>query len=83
MCVKCQGKNKKLINKEDMKSDPFNYWLQRETDFPNLARVACEVLSTLASTAPVEHIFSTGGKATRGKRNRLSEKNFGKRNILT
>ena len=23
------------VNKEGMKSDPFNYWLQREINFPN------------------------------------------------
>ena len=59
-----------------MKSDPFNYWLHREINFANLARVACEVLSTPASTAPVERIFSTGGEATKGRRNRLSDKNL-------
>ena len=59
-----------------MKSDPFNYWLQREINFPNLGWVACEVLSTPASTAPRECIFSPGGEATRGNRNRLSDKNL-------
>ena len=29
-----------------------------------------------ASTAPVERIFSSGGEVTRGKRNRLTDKNL-------
>ena len=69
-------KHLKQVAEGDMKLDPFNYWLQRETSFPNLTQVACEILSTPASTAPVKRIFSTGGEATRRKRNRLSDKNL-------
>jgi len=41
-----------------------------------LAQIACEVLATLASTAPMERIFSSGGEVTQGKRNRLTEHNL-------
>jgi len=57
------------INKDDMKLDSLVYWLRKETDFPNLANIACDVLAIPASTTPVERIFSTGGEATKGKRN--------------
>ena len=51
-----------------MTSDPYDYWIKRETDLPNLALVAYQVSTSPASKAPIEGIFSTGGEAIRGKR---------------
>lgn len=74
------------------KYDPGHRWfynviggdqplLKNKEQFPALSTVACDILATPASTAPVERIFSCGGEVTRGKRNRLTDKNL-KREIL-
>ena len=63
-------------NSEDRRLDPFDYWVKRKEQFPSLSTVACDILATPASTAPVERIFSSGGEVTRGKRNRLTDKNL-------
>ena len=56
--------------------DPLDYWVGKLKHFPVLAPIACDILAVPASTAPVEQIFSTGGDATGGKRNRLMQKNL-------
>ena len=67
---------KSKASSEDRKLDPFDYWLKKKEQFPSLSRVACDILATPASTAPVERIFSSGGEVTRGKRNHLTDKNL-------
>ena len=37
---------------------------------PKISSISLDLLTTPASTAPVEQIFSIGGEATIGKRNR-------------
>ena len=59
---------------KECKMDPLDYWVGKLKHFPVLAPIASDILAVPASTAPVEWIFSTGGDATRGKRNRLSWK---------
>ena len=49
--------------------DPLDYWVNHFIHF-------CDILVVPASTAPVECIFSTGGKSTSGKRNQLTGKNL-------
>ena len=61
---------------EERKMDPLDYWVGKLKHFPVLAPIACDILAVPASTAPVEWIFSTGGDATGGKRNRLTQKNL-------
>ena len=61
---------------EERKMDPLDYWVGKLKHFPVLAPIACDILAVPASTAPVERIFSTGGDATGGKRNRLTQKNL-------
>lgn len=64
------------ITKEDLQQDPFDLWLKKESEFPNLASIALDLLSTPASSAAVKRIFSSGGEATRGRRNRLQDENL-------
>ena len=48
----------------------------------DLSQIACEILATPASTAPVELVFSSGGEVTRGKRNRLTDNNLERETFL-
>ena len=61
---------------EEHKMDSLDYWVGKLKHYPVLAPIACDILAVPASTAPVERIFSTGGDATGGKRNRLTQKNL-------
>jgi len=54
----------------------LEFWLKKRIEYPDLAQIACEILATPASTAPVERIFSSRGEVTRGKRNRLTDHNL-------
>ena len=65
---------------EEHKMDPLDYWVGKLNHFPVLAPIACDILAVPASTASVEWIFSSGGNATRGKRNRSEREIFIQRN---
>lgn len=54
--------------------DPINFWVQQEKDYPLLASLAVDLLSIPGSSAPIEHVFSTTGESSSGKRNHLSAK---------
>ena len=69
-------------NSEDRRPDPFDYWIKRKEQLPSLSTVACDILATPASTAPVEKKFSSGGEVTRGKQNRLTDKNLRARDLF-
>ena len=65
---------KKPISLEE-DEDPFKFWTTN-TAYASLAPAAKEILVVPASSAPVERIFSTGGEATTGRRNRLTNWNL-------
>ena len=46
--------------------DPFVFWQHKQHAYPLLSCAVFNLLSTPASTAPVEQIFSTGSEATTG-----------------
>lgn len=48
---------KSKTSKEDKGIDPYDYWLIKKSNYMELSQVACEILGTPASTAPVERIF--------------------------
>ena len=64
-----------LLEKE---KNPLNYWALNDVNFPRLAKLAVKFLSLPASSAPVERIFSVGGKLFRPERCRLSDTVFEK-----
>ena len=64
------------VDKDEKKLDPFEFWLKKRTEYPDLAQIACEILATPASTVPVERIFSSGGEVIQGKRNCLTDNNL-------
>ena len=64
------------VSKEEKKIDPFEYWLTKKKKYPDLSRIACEILTNPASTALVERVFSSSGEVTRGKRNQLTDSNL-------
>ena len=69
-------------NCEELKLDPLTYWIQVAHIYPHLSGVACDILTTPASSAPVEHVFSISGEATRGRRNRLVDYNLERETLL-
>ena len=56
--------------------DPLEFWIENCEAYPILSLVAVDILSIPCSSAPVEHVFSTAGNATTGKRNRLTDQNL-------
>ena len=69
-------------NSLDDDRDPFIFWQQNEYAYPLLSKAAFDLLSTPPSSTPVERIFSTGGEATTGKRNRLANHNLEREVLL-
>lgn len=47
-----------------------------------LSVLASDLLAIPASSAPVEHVFSTAGQISSGKRNRLSDANLEREIII-
>ncbi|KAJ8315996.1 hypothetical protein KUTeg_006010 [Tegillarca granosa] len=59
-----------------MSENPILYWQNNTCRFPNLAKLACQVLCIPATSAPVERMFSVAGKTFRPDRCRLGDKTF-------
>jgi hypothetical protein len=60
----------------DEKSNPLHYWKANEAKYPKLAKQAQRYLAIPASSAPVERMFSVGGKILRPERARMSDRVF-------
>jgi len=52
--------------------NPVTYWLSRRRDYPNLTRLALDVLSIPASSCDCERMFSELGDLLRPKRRKIS-----------
>ena len=74
--------NKSKISAEELQLDPILYWINNSTSYPLLSPVACDILSTPASSAPVERCFSVSGQASKGLRNRLLDHNLERETLL-
>ena len=59
-----------------------SYWVSIQRCYPFLFPVACDILSTSVSSASVERVFSASGEATKGKRNRLTDKMLERETLL-
>ncbi|KAJ8309282.1 hypothetical protein KUTeg_014156 [Tegillarca granosa] len=59
-----------------MSENPILYWQNNTCRFPNLAKLACQVLCIPATSAPVERMSSVAGKTFRPDRCRLGDKTF-------
>lgn len=55
------------LSMKEMELDPLDYWIQMKHLYPLLFPIASAILSTPASTAPVERVFSASGEVTKGK----------------
>lgn len=55
------------------KTKILEWWRDHENVFPKLAKMARDVFSTLASSAPVERFFSGGALIMTDRRNRLDD----------
>ena len=65
-----------------MNLDPLDYWIQNKQLYPLLYPAATSILSTPASTAPIERVFSSSGDITKGKRNRISDAHLERETLL-
>ena len=70
---------KTIPSKADLQLDLIKYWISVQQCYAFLFSVACDILSTPASSASVERVFLTSGEATKGKCNRLTDKMLGER----
>ena len=59
-----------------METDPLQFWMSQQQNSPVLSAMACKFLTIPASSAPVERLFSIGGKIFRPERCRLADKTF-------
>ena len=69
-------------SKEEILWDPIEYWIKFEKFYPLLSPIACQIITTTASTAAIERVFSVSGEATKGKRNRLVDYNLERETLL-
>ncbi|XP_045172971.2 zinc finger BED domain-containing protein 4-like [Mercenaria mercenaria] len=60
----------------DTASDPLHYWESNSEKYPALSKLAQTYLTLPASSAPVEKLFSIGGKMFRAERCSLNDENF-------
>ena len=67
---------------DDMQLDPIQYWVNKVDSYPLLSPIACHILTTPASTAPAERTFSVSGKATKRRRNCLTDYNLERETLL-
>ena len=44
---------------DEMKIDPLQLWIDASKSYPLISGIACDILCTQASTAPVERLFHT------------------------
>ena len=57
-------------------NDPLFFWIKIDEKHPLLAPLAQDRLVILASSTPIEQIFSIAGYSTSGRRNRLAGSNL-------
>ena len=53
------------------KEDPLHWWVNRKSEYPNLWRMARDLLGIPATSTPAERIFSRAGILYTKNRNRL------------
>ena len=63
-----------LCQDQDFTDDPLAFWHCHQKSLPRLFILAKQVMSVVASSAPVERVFSTGGIFLRPHRSRLTSK---------
>lgn len=62
------------------KEDPLQWWKERQTIYPHLAKLAKKYLCVIATSVPSERLFSKAGQLISERRSRLKGKNV--QNIL-
>ena len=69
----------KVSQQELMESfeNPLKFWLAKESLFPNLCKVALQILCIPATSCEPERTFSLSGNVVNDKRSRLDPKNVG------
>ena len=59
----------------DIKTNPLEWWKERQGQFPEYAQVAAEVLAIPATSTPSERVFSKAGLIVNKTRSSLKPKN--------
>ena len=52
------------------------FWIELQSRYPLLSKVAVDVVVVPVSSAPIERVFSTAGETCIGRRNRLADANL-------
>ena len=67
---------------QEMDTNPLDYWKIKYINYPTLAKLANKLLSTPATSAPVERLFSMAGKVFRPQSCSLKDDTFEKLNMM-
>ena len=59
-----------------MEVNPIDFWKKEKTKYPQLSKLAKEMLGVPSSSAPVERLFSIAGKLFRPERCNLKDLRF-------
>ena len=59
----------------DVSECPFSWWAKHKQVFPNISKLALNVLFIPATSVPTERLFSTAGQIITERRNRLLPEN--------
>ena len=59
----------------DVSECPFSWWAKHKQVFPNISKLALNVLFIPATSVPTERLFSTAGQIITERRNRLQPEN--------
>lgn len=62
----------KQIPNYPLVENPLQFWVDSSAMFPNLSKLACDLLTIPASSSAVESVFSVSGHATSGRRHNLT-----------
>ncbi|KAK5996238.1 Putative AC transposase-like protein [Cladobotryum mycophilum] len=58
-------------------SDPFEYWMLKQEEYPHLSRMAIDILSVPPMSAEPERLFSVSGAMVAPRRSRLEASTIG------
>ena len=76
--LKTELEDYKKEDRIDFSASTVKWWIQKETVYPTLYKIACSYLIAQATSVASERVFSTAGNILAHSRNRLSNDNVDK-----